>query len=324
MTALLIFLLLPSLSDAADISRMGPVLDVQGIVEGDVMLAGGRIGVEAEIAGDLVLAGATIGVGAATTVARNAFVFGDAVAMGGAYAQRVWVVGNEAVLDLRSTGDVSIAAARVIVGPNARIGGRLKVWSADAAEIHPSAVIAGGIEQNFGGAGNAIEALMGYVGLIIRWIYNVAMVVAAVSIAAFGWRFLDASAARIGTRPVASFLWGIGLAAGVPVAALFGAITLVGIPFAGTLMLFFALALAMGYIVAAGFLGGLALRVVGRAQAPGVGWRIAAILFGLVALAGLRHIPAVGGPLLWAAYVFGLGALALEIHRRLRQEAPPP
>jgi hypothetical protein len=104
----------------------------------------------------------------------------------------------------------------------------------------------------------------------------------------------------------------------VPVAALFGAITLVGIPFAGTLLLFFALALAMGYIVAAGFLGQLALRVVGRAVTPGAGWRIAAILFGLVALAGLRHIPAVGGPLLWAAYVFGLGALALEIHRRLR------
>ena len=77
MTALLVFLLLPSLSNAADISRMGPVLDVQGIVEGDVMLAGGRIGVEAEIAGDLVLVGATIGVGAATTVARNAFVFGN-------------------------------------------------------------------------------------------------------------------------------------------------------------------------------------------------------------------------------------------------------
>jgi hypothetical protein len=312
------FLLLTASASAADISRMAPVLDVQGIVEGDVTLAAGRIGVEAEITGDLVLAGATIGVGAATRVARNAFIFGDAVAMGGQYAQRVWVVGNEAVLDLRSTGDVSIAAARVIVGPNARIGGRLKVWSADAAEIHPTAVIAGGVEQNFGGAGNAIEALMGFVGMVIRWVYNVAMVLVAVALGLWAPGFLAGAAERVAHEPMASLLAGLLLAVLLPLAAMFGAITLVGIPLAGALILFLAAALALGYVVTVAYVGGAGLKLVGRAVAPNACWRAGAMLFGLVVLAALRHIPVLGTPVLVAAYVFGLGALALEIHRRLR------
>lgn len=312
------FLLFAAPASAADISRMAPFLDVQGIVEGDVTLAGGRINVEAEISGDLVLTGATVGIGAATKVARNAFIFAEAIAMGGEYAQRVWAVGNEVVLDLRSAGDVSVAASHVVVGPNARIAGKLKVWSADPAEIDPRAVITGGVEQNSGGAGNAVEALMGYIGTILRWIYNATMIVAALAIAGFAPGFLAGGAGELAARPVACGLWGIGLGVGVPLLALFAAITLIGLPFAGTLLLLFALALAVGYIVAAGFVGQLGLRLVGRAVQPAVLWRLGAVLFGLVALAALRHIPAVGGPVLWAAFLFGLGALARETHRRLR------
>jgi hypothetical protein len=296
---------------------MAPVLDVQGIVEGDVTLAGVRITVEAEIAGDLVLAGGSVGIGAATRVARNAFVFADAIAMGGSYAQRVWAVGNEVVLDATSAGDVSVAAARVVVGPNARIGGRLEIWSAEPAEIDPRARIAGGVVQNAGGATNAVEALMGAIGTILRWAYNVALVLAAAGLAAFAPGFLSASAEGIRRHPFAALLWGAALGAGVPVLALFAAITLVGIPFAGSLILGFALALALGYVVSAAFVGSLALRLVRRGDAPAAGWRIAAVLFGLVALAGLSHIPVAGGPVPWAAFAFGLGALARETHRRL-------
>ncbi|MBL8806481.1 MAG: hypothetical protein JNN22_06515 [Rhodospirillales bacterium] len=317
MTVLLVALLaFPARAD--DISRMAPFLDVQGIVEGDVTLAGGRISVEAEISGDMVLAGGSIGVGAATRVARNAFVFADEAALGGQYAQRVWVAANMVVFDGTTSGDASFAAARVVIGPHARIGGRLKVWSADPVEIDPRAVVAGGTEQNFGGATNAIDALLGFVGMLIRIAFDVLLVVAALALAAFAPGFLGACATNIAMRPGASLAWGAGLAVCVPLLALFAAITLVGLPFAGTLVLALALALALGYIVAAGFLGDLALKAVRRAEAPHAAWRLAAIASGLVALAILRHIPVAGTPLLLAAFTFGLGALALETRRRLR------
>lgn len=314
-----VFLIFAAASARADdVARVAPFLDVQGIVEGDVTLAGGRISVEAEIAGDLVLAGASVGVGAATRVARNAFVFADAAAMGGRYAQRVWVAANEVVFDGTTAGDISIAAARVVLGPNARIGGTLNVWSADPAEIDPRAVVTGRVVQNFGGAANAIDALLGYVGMILRIAFDVTLVAAALAVAAFAPGFLGACAGTISARPVAALLWGVGLAFFVPLAALFAAITLVGLPFAGTLVLALGLALALGYIVAAGWLGALALKIVRRAQAPGVFLRLAAVAFGLVALAFLRHIPGAGGPILLAAFAFGRGALALETRRRLR------
>lgn len=313
---LLLLLALPAA--AQDIARMAPFLDVQGIVEGDVTLAGGRVKVEAEIAGDMVLAGAEIGVGAATRVARNAFVLGDAVAMGGQYAQRVWVVANEAVLDLRSTGDVSVASARAVVGPNARIGGRLRVWSAAAPEIHPSAVIAGGVSYEFGGAANAIEALLGFVGTVIRWAFNLSLAAAALALGAWAPGFLAATAERVAHQPWPTLAWGLALGAGVPLLSLFAAITLVGLPFAGALLLAFALALALGYIVTVAYVGGAGLKLVRRAADPSLIWRLAAMAFGLVVLAGLGHIPVVGTPVLAAAYVFGLGALARETYARLK------
>jgi hypothetical protein len=36
---------------ASDLARMAPIIDVQGLIEGDVTLAGGQISIEAEIAG---------------------------------------------------------------------------------------------------------------------------------------------------------------------------------------------------------------------------------------------------------------------------------
>lgn len=314
----LLFALLVSSARADDIARVAPFLDVQGLVEGDVTLAGGRIAVEAEITGDLVLAGATVGVGAATRVARNAFVFADQAAMGGRYAQRVWVAANEIVFDGTTAGDASFAAARVVIGPNARIGGRLKVWSADPVEIDPRAVVTGGTERNFGGATNAIDALLGFVGMVIRIAFDTLLVLTALALAAFAPGFLGACTANIAVRPVAALAWGAGLAFFVPLTALFAAVTLVGLPFAGTLVLALALALALGYIVAAGFLGDLALKALGRTADPGMFARLAAVAAGLVALAVLRHIPGAGTPALLAAFAFGLGALAIETRRRLR------
>jgi hypothetical protein len=135
----------PAPAVASDLARMAPMIDVQGLIDGDVTLAGGRIAVEAEIAGDLVATGASIGIGAATRVARNVFLFGGEIAMAGRYAQRVWAAGGEVVLDIAAAGDVSLAAGRVVVGPNTRIAGKLRVWSPDPPLIHASAEIAGGV-----------------------------------------------------------------------------------------------------------------------------------------------------------------------------------
>jgi hypothetical protein len=303
---------------AGDVSRMAPVIDVQGLIEGDVTLAGGTVTVEAEIAGDLVAAAGALGVGGGTIVKRNAFLFGATVAMGGKYAQRVWVAGDEVTLDIVASGDVSVAATRVIVGPHTRIAGKLKVWSPDPPEIHADAKLGGGLVYDPGDAANAIDALMGFVGTVIRWAFNIAVWVTALLLAALAPGFYNAAATSIGRHPGAVVGWGIGLVFGVPFAVLFAAITVVGLPLAGALILMLGLGLGFGYGIAAGFAGGLALRLVGRDLNAGLFWRLGAVFAGLVAFAAMRHIQGAGPVLLAAAFVFGLGAAARETFQRMR------
>gem|GEM_PF-3829368 len=297
---------------------MAPILDVQGLIEGDLTLAGGKISIEAEIAGDLVATGGRIGVGAATAVKRNVFLFAADIAIAGRYAQRVWLAGDTVVLDLVADGDVSVAASRVIVGPNTRIAGRLKVWSLDPPDIHADARLGQGLVYDAGGAANAIDALMGFVGTLLRWAFNAAVWSAALLLAAFAPGYVGACAAAVRTRPGGVLAWGLGLGVAGPFAVLLSAVTLVGLPLAGAFALALALALGLGYAVAAAFAGTLVLRLVGRDWTSAAPWRIAAVFAGLVALAGLRHIPGAGTPLLALVFAFGSGAACRELYLRMR------
>ena len=303
---------------ASDLARMAPMIDVQGLIEGDVTLAGGRIAVEAEIAGDLVATGGSIGIGAATSVKRNVFLFGGEIAMAGRYAQRVWAAGGEAVLDIAAAGDVSVAAAHVVIGPNTRIAGKLRVWSPEPPDIHANAQIKGGVVYAPGDMANAVDALLGTIGAILRWGFTLAVWATALLLAAFAPGFVAASAQAIAARTGSVLLWGVCVVFGVPFLILLSAVTLVGLPLAGALILALGLGLGLGYAIAAAAIGSWGLALVGRGVAPSLLWRLAAVLAGLVALAGLRHIPVAGTLVLVTAFVFGLGAASREINRRMR------
>jgi hypothetical protein len=303
---------------ASDLARMAPIIDVQGLIEGDVTLAGGQISIEAEIAGDLVATGGSIGIGAATSVKRNVFLFGFDIAMAGRYAQRVWLAGDTVVIDLVSAGDVSVAASRVIVGPNTRIAGKLKVWALDPPEIHANAQLSQGLVYDAGGAGNAIDALLGFVGTVLRFAFNIAVWGSALLLAALAPGYMGACAEAVRTKIGSVLLWGLGIAVVGPFAVLLSAVTLVGLPLAGALILALALALGLGYAVAAAFAGGLVLRLVRRDWTAPWLWRIAAIFAGLVMLAGLRHIPGAAALVLALAFVLGSGAACRELYLRMR------
>ena len=310
--ALLLWLVCaPAFADG--ITRVAPAIDVQGIVEGDVALAGGTIAVEAEIAGDLVLAGGAIGVGAATTVARNAYIFGQALSIAGAYAQRVWLTGDEIVADIRVQGDVKIAASgRVRLGPHTKIGGTLTIWSPEPPIVDATAQVAGGIVHNPGSIADALEALMGVVGRILHWVFWFAIGFVALGLALLAPGFTHACAATIRAKPFAALFWGIGLGVGVPFVALLAGFTLVGLPLAATLILMLVCAAGLGFLISGAALGGLIARGTSRAQL------LLALAIGLAALLASSHIPMAGGAIVGLAYLLGLGAFARETTRRMR------
>lgn len=312
--ALLIFLLFACGSAFAEgITRAAPSIDVQGIVEGDVALAGGSLYVEAEIAGDLVLAGGAIGVGAATKVSRNAYVIGHTLSVAGDYAQRVWLTGDAVVADLAARGDVKIAASGPVrLGPHTKIGGTLTIWSPEPPIVDATAQIAGGIVHNPGSIPDALEALMGVVGRILRWVFWFAIGFVALGLALLAPGFTHACAATIRAQPFAALAWGIGLGVGVPLVALLAGFTLVGLPLAATLILMLVCAAGLGFLISGAALGGLI------ASGPSRLRLLAALAIGLAALLASSHIPMAGGWIVALAYLLGLGAFARETTRRMR------
>lgn len=312
--ALLIFLLFACGSAFAEgITRAAPSIDVQGIVEGDVALAGGSLYVEAEIAGDLVLAGGAIGVGAATKVSRNAYVIGHTLSVAGDYAQRVWLTGDAVVADLAARGDVKIAASGPVrLGPHTKIGGTLTIWSPEPPIVDATAQIAGGIVHNPGSIADALEALMGVVGRILRWVFWFAIGFVALGLALLAPGFTHACASTIRAQPFAALFWGIGLGVGVPLVALLAGFTLVGLPLAATLILMLVCAAGLGFLISGAALGGLI------ASGPSRLRLLAALAIGLAALLASSHIPMAGGWIVALAYLLGLGAFARETTRRMR------
>ena len=304
---------------AQDETRIGAVLETRGQVAGDAALAGAAIAVEAEIAGDLVAMGFQIGVGGATRVARNAFLIGHTLAVGGAFDQRAWLTGVDVTADMRVRGDLKIAAAEAVrIGPHTDIGGVLTVWSPLPPDIHPSARIAGGVVHTPGGFADSLEALLGRIGRSLRWIFWIAVALCGFALAVMAPGFTHASAAAIRARPIAVAGWGTGLLLGVPSAALLAAFTFVGLPLAATLVLLLVVFAGLGFLIAAAALGFgvLAFARTGRPDAPWHG--MAAMAIGLAGLVASGHIPMAGGWILFAAYIFGLGAFARELFRRMR------
>jgi hypothetical protein len=304
---------------AQDDTRIAPFVEVRGIIDGDATLAGAAIAIEAEMTGDLVAVGFQIGVGAATKVGRNVFLIGHTLAVGGEFAQRAWLTGAEVTADPRVRGDLKIASAGPVrIGPNARIGGTLNVWSPEPPEIHPSAQIAGGVVHNSGGFANALDALLGRIGAMLRWVFWTFVILAGLALAVFFPGFTRASADSIATRPLGVACWGTGLLFGVPVASVFLVFTLVGLPLAATLILLLVVFAGLGYLIAAAALGGAALRVAGLDPARAAFLGMAAMAIGLAGLVASGHIPVLGDAILVAAYLLGLGAFARELFRRMR------
>lgn len=311
-----LFLLLAPPAFAQGETRFGPFLEVRGNIDGDATLAGLAIAVEAEMTGDLVAVGFQIGVGGATKVARNVFLIGHTLAIGGEFAQRAWLTGVDVTADPRVRSDLTAGPVRI--GPNTRVGGTLTVWSPEPPEIHASAQIAGGVVHNFGGFANALDALLGWLGFVLRWTFWGFVILTGFALAVFFPRFTRASADSIRAKPLDVAAWGAGLMFGVPLASVFVAFTLVGLPLAATLILLLVVFAGIGYLIAAASLGGAALRLAGVDPARATFLGMAAMAIGLAGLVASGHIPVLGDAILFAAYLLGLGAFARELFRRMR------
>lgn len=316
-----------SVSDsvAGDLMAAGGAVSVSGAVAGDLLAAGGSVSSSGPVEGSVRAAGGQLTLSG--PVGRNVTAAGGSIRLAGAVGGNAYLSGGEIVIEgqvdghLRGSaglvrilgrvdGSVDITAERVVVGPEARIGGGLTHRSPEPAEVASGARIDGAVTHR---PVEGDDALAAWFLRLLK--VGAFLLTGVVLVALFPGAFGRLRDTLVG-RPWPSL--GLGLAALilVPVALVLAGLTVLGIP----LMLIggglFAAAMYVARAVVAVWLGE---RMLG--DRPGRGARVVAFLAGgaLLLLAGL--LPWVGWAVTLVATLAGFGAAVELLTRRFRRGA---
>jgi cytoskeletal protein CcmA (bactofilin family) len=293
-----------------DVLAGGGDVTIRGRVGDDVRVAGGMVTVVAPIAGELLAAGGRVRLAPETTVAGRVWLAGGDVEVRGRIGKALRVAGGRIRLDGQVDGDVELVGGDVEIGSGARISGRLTYRSPHQAKIDPGALITGGITYIEPKLPRAVartaSIVVNVAGLL--WL----MVTGVVLLLLFPGVFAR-SARTIATNPWKSLGLGLAVLVVTPVVVMVLFFSVLGIPLAFTATALYAVALLIGFLVAAVFLGDMGGLL--RQRRPSPGGQIVRLLAALIVLTLARWIPVVGGLILFLALLFGLGALALESHR---------
>ncbi len=328
---------------AGSLFAAGARVTVEAPVAGDAYLAGAHIDLRAPIARRLTaagaqlivsgnvehnawLAGASVEVRPGARFGRRVAMAGGELSMAGTVAGDLQMAGGEVVLNGGVGGDAELAAARIEVGPEARIEGRLRYRSDHEIIVAPGAQIAGGIERTTRG-GSAFDwrdrsgfARNGF-PRGPSWVTGCLLFGALLLWLAPGL-FAD-------TSRLARSAWlqsiGLGLATVfvVPVVAVMLFITVIGIPLALLTIPMYVVWLLLGYLVGAVAVGDFALGHLAPGRTGSTGWRILGLLLALVALAFVRELPVIGRLAVALVFFAGVGALCLRVFRHSRPTAAP-
>jgi cytoskeletal protein CcmA (bactofilin family) len=281
--------------------------EIGGRIEGSLRAAGGSVRVFADVARNLTIAGGSLELEPAGRVGRNAYVAGGSVRLDGAVDGDLYVGAREVVLNGVVGGDVRVEAERLTLGPNARLGGDLRYRTKDGvAEIDPQAQIAGGTTalgstREDGRRGGAIAVA------VLRLL---AFLVTGTVLVALFPRTLSGLGSTLGRRVGASLGFGALAALVIPLGVVVAAVTLVGLPLAAITAALFAIALYMGPVVPAVWIGGALLA---RPEPSERREALRRFLVGGPILAVAMLLPWVGLLGRMVAVALGLGAAAVAL-----------
>jgi cytoskeletal protein CcmA (bactofilin family) len=321
----------------------GNIVRVDGVVNGDLLAFGGSVEVRGTVKGDLVsFAKRTVVSG---TVEGNIYNLSNSldldgqlghslyglmqsvrvndrghvgegmvvgagdVSLEGEVARSVTLYAGNADVSGRIGRELTMAGDNLTVTNTARIGGNLSarvrelknVHIADGATITGSREIQLRVRENhftrprfyfFQAVWLAAAMLVGWLGLILFPGFFQASTHAVGS----GWRSLGL---------------GVAVLAGVPVAIIVIAITLVGLPASLMLLMAYLVAIYLTKIWVGAFLGQMLLKPTGATTSD---WLLG-LLVGLLILTVVRFVPYLGGLVHLGVVCLGLGAFAWQLYR---------
>lgn len=264
-----------------------------------------------------------------TAIGDDIVIGNDAVVDGDAL-----LVGRTAIIDGRVSGNLEARAARVLInGPidgdvsiwadelelaaDAEIGGDFSFFVTSEPEIDRDALIAGEISAHIldgpiADEGDEAGARKRGFGRLFELTFTsalfLAFLAAILGLFAPGWTSAVQDAGR--EAPVQAIAYGVGWLIGVPVLALFAALTVVGVPLALLMLLLYVAGLALGMVMSIHLVGAA---LVGAFNIDlGSQRRLLAVALGALVLWAVAGLPFVGGVLWFAAVCAGIGAVLMS------------
>jgi cytoskeletal protein CcmA (bactofilin family) len=324
----------------------GNIVRVEGVVNGDVLAFGGTVEVRGTVKGDLVSFAKRIVVSG--TVEGNIYNCSNSLDLDGRVGHNLYglmqslrvndrgrvgegmLIGagdvslegevNRGVTVYAGNADVSGSVGRELsmAGDNltltntARVGGNLSARVHDVKNVHiaDGATITGSRDIHVRVRENRFmrpefyffQAVWLAAAMLVGWLILIlfpGFFQASTHAVGSGWRSLG---------------FGIAVLAGVPVAMILLAITLVGLPASLMLLMAYLTAIYLAQIWVGAFLGQVILKLGGATKSD---WMLG-LLLGLLILTVIKFVPYLGGLVHFGVVCLGLGAFAWQLSRASR------
>jgi cytoskeletal protein CcmA (bactofilin family) len=300
-----------------DLIAAGQQVRIDGTVGRDVRAAGSQVTINGQVGGNVTAAASQISVSSNGRIEGSLLGGASSLDLFGPIGRTLTFGASSADLAGPVGGNVQAGVATLTIEPSARIGGALEYRSEHEASIPPGTVV-GPVnfvrterDESRAPQPDPLNGLFGLGGLI--WLFGTAV------LGTLAVKLLPDATERVvlagRQRPLQSF--GLGLAALllIPIATLFVAITIIGLPLALAVGLLYGLGLLLAWPALGLLLGLLIGMLVRRGQMLHYIW---ALLLGLVVLHLATHLPYLGGLIGFLGLAFGLGLVIQAMMRRRR------
>jgi len=305
---------------AGDILAAGRRIELAARAEDDVRIAGSEVILNAPVLGDVTIAGRSVSLGRNAHIEGRTWITGGVVQIDGVLDRELNVAAAQVIVAGELRKPVRIVAEKLDVRPGARLLAPVTYRGANEATIAKGATVSGPITFTRIDPREARRARQ--VPAASTFLFITHLFLAGLLVIVFVPRTERSVIDTLRAKPLKSLLAGFTLLITVPIAALVLIATVLGLPLGLMLAATYSVALFVGVLTAAFFLGDAEARWLNRETATTRGRQAALLLAGVLTLALLRMV--LGGVAVFVAVLFGLGALSLWLYQAYARAAHAP
>lgn len=308
----------------ADAAIAGGAVDIRAPIMQDLRVAAGTVNISQAIGADLVAAGGKVRIEPTASISGSAWLAGSDVNVDGRIGHGARIYGNKITINGEINGDTRLYGEHIVLAPAARIDGNLSYASPVEFPENQRSQISGIITrldmpEEWHSSRKGGGALSWFHPILL-----VSMLICGMLLYILFPNAVLGTEQAIEQHPVRSLLTGLALLFTVPPLAILFMATAIGLPIGFALLLLYPLALLLGYLATAFFLGKKLAQAVKHADLLSRKKQALFLALALLILSLALAVPFLGGFILILAIVTGIGGCAVWAQLKSRPAKPAP